>query len=155
MSTDPDAGLALERARAAPGIDPIAARQLGVPIRIRSIGGEHAGWFVPEVADDRIAGFVQLDPAMRVHRRSSFRRSAGSLDGCPSLATWTDPATIRDRATAELRPGESPGEPFLSFDGVPDRLAWVTPTRGPQGGRLIFVAGDYAYSKPWEGDSTG
>ena len=49
-------------------------------------------------------------------------------------------------ASAQMRPGEVAGTPFLSFDGVPDRLAWAVPVNGPDGPRMGWVAGAAVWS---------
>ena len=45
-----------------------------------------------------------------------------------------------------MRSGESAADPYLSFDGAPDRLAWAVPVGGPHGPRTVYVAGDTAWS---------
>ena len=50
----------------------------------------------------------------------------------------------RERSGADLEFGQ----PFLSFDMNPDRIAWVVPATGPDGtGRRVFVAGEAVFER--------
>lgn len=99
-------------------------------------GRRPTGWFVPAVVDDLLLGYALVEPDGRLRRWSTFQRHPGGLAGCPPAAGWLDPEVVRDMARRAGEPGE-PGDPFLSFDGVPDRLAWAVPV----GDGLVFVAG--------------
>lgn len=108
---------------------------LGTPIAVRDASGTVSSWFVPLVAGDRLTGFVELLPDL-THRRTS--RFADP----PPASSWLDPAAIGDRASTAMAPGETAGDPYLSFDGAPDRIAWAVPVHSGDGDRLVFVAGD-------------
>jgi hypothetical protein len=107
------------------------------PVPVRSPDGAPAGWFVPVARDDSLLGFIQLDAAGRFHRSSMF--PPGAKVG---TADWLDAATIRSRARSQMDPEEELGEPVLSYDGHPDRLAWLVTSTRPDGRtRRVFVAG--------------
>jgi hypothetical protein len=101
-----------------------------------------AGWFAPVIVDDLIAGYFRADAALGDWRFSSFQRRQGTLDGCPPASLWLDRAEVTRRALAAARSGETAAEPVLSFDGVPDRIAWAVRLFDQEGGsRILFVAG--------------
>lgn len=119
---------------------------VGEPVRIRDELGRFHGWFVPLVEGDRIVGFIELDEYL-IHRRTSrFAARAGSAEHPPPATWWLDPTTVLEHARPVLGAQERAGEPYLSFDGVPDRLAWAIPVTGPEGNRLVYVAGTAAWS---------
>jgi hypothetical protein len=122
---------------------------VGTPVPVRAPSGALHSWFVPVVADgERLAGFLQLLPDETLMRFSSFPTP-------PPAADWLDAKTIRRRARAGQRPGETPGPPFLTYDRNPDRLAWgVLFTDASGAERLVLVAGDAVYSPP-AGGSVG
>ncbi|MDQ7991668.1 MAG: hypothetical protein AAGC63_01890 [Propionicimonas sp.] len=134
------------RARAAESHD--TAALAGAPIRVRDAAGSQVAWFVPLVAGEALAGFVELLPDLTHRRTSWFGSPPGSPHGCPPAAWWTDPEVVSQRAAATLRPDETAGTPYLSFDTAPDRLAWAVPVDGPGGPRTIFVAGEAVWSGP-------
>lgn len=114
---------------------------LGEPLPIRDAAGVRTGWFVPLVDGARIVGFVELLEDLAHRRTSGF--------GTPTCAAaWLDPGVVGNRALRETGPGEVLGEPYLSFDGSPDRLAWAVPVGGPRGPRIVWVAGEAAWSGP-------
>lgn len=137
------------RARAAEFTDSPAL--LGEPVPVRDAAGGLTSWFVPLVSGDLLAGFVELEPDLTHHRTSWFGQPSGSLAGCPPAAWWLDPGTVRSHAAAALLADEIAGTPYLSFDGSRDRLAWAVPVRGPGGHRLVYVAGEAAWSGPAAG----
>lgn len=105
---------------------------------------------------DTLLGFLQILPDLALMRSSSFQRHAGSVEGCPEAAAWLDSAVIRQRASARLRRGEQPGEPFLTYDGQPTRLVWAVPVTARSGrARVIFVAGDYVFEPRRDGGRLG
>ena len=53
--------------------------------------------------------------------------------------------TVWRVAAALLRDGEHAAEPFLSYDGVVDKLAWAVPIVGPDPDGVVFVAGTAAW----------
>lgn len=110
------------------------------PIRIvePGSGGLHS-WFVPVAIDEELTGFAELRPDLELMRFSSFPSSARVRD-------WTDPETIRRRAEALSRTGESLREPVLTYDREPSRVAWAVTAVDPAGrSRTLYVTGDYAY----------
>lgn len=131
-----------ERVRAAAGAFTDAPTQLAEPLPIRDVDGRLAAWFVPLIDGSTIVGFVEVLPDLTHRRTSSFGGRGGGMDA----ADWVDPDVVARRAAAHLRPGEVPGTPFLSFDGVPDRLAWAVPVNGLDGPRMVWVAGVAVWS---------
>lgn len=108
--------------------------------------GRLHSWFVPVAVGDKLAGFAELRPDLEFLRYSSFQRRPGNTAGLPELAAWTDPETIRQRAASLSGPNETLGEPVLTYDRAPSRLAWAIPATDPAGRtRTLYVAGDYAY----------
>lgn len=117
-------------------------------------GGELHSWFVPFAVGERLAGFAELRPDLELVRYSGFE--PGETAELPALAAWTDPDAIRRRAATVAAPGETLGEPVLTYDGVPSRLAWrVTATDAAGRERALFVAGDHAYAQPSGPRETG
>jgi hypothetical protein len=103
--------------------------------------GRLHSWFVPVAVGDRLAGFAELRPDLELLRYSGFPPSS-----LPPLAAWADLETVRKRAAGLAREDETLGEPVLTYDGAPSRLAWaVTATDAAGRSRRLFVAGDYAY----------
>lgn len=128
----------------APG--PAAGRELGhevgEAIPVRTPAGEPAGWFVPVLSGDRLAGFYQLGADLRADRYSA-------LGAAVAATGWTDPAAVLATARRHLLPGEEPGEPFLSYDQSPSRLAWIVPLRDRAGDSpTLYVAGDVCWRAP-------
>lgn len=120
-----------------------ASGRVGVAIPVVAPGGAREGWFVPVLAGDRIAAFFQLLPDGELARYSSFERRGQGLGACPPAEVWVDAAAIRRRVEARARPGEAVGEPALSYDEAPARLAWAVPVVGEDGAaRRVFVAGN-------------
>src|SRR5207253_2549221 len=63
--------------------DPLARRaRVNDPIPVCSPSGELDSWFIPLTAEQRLLGFLQLEPDLRLHRYSSFQRTPGSSEGC-------------------------------------------------------------------------
>lgn len=114
---------------------------LGEPVGILDSSGVQTGWFVPLVDGARIKGFVELRADLQHRRTAGF--------GTPvCAAAWLDPAVVRNRAERETGPADVLGEPYLSFDGAPDRIAWAVPVGGPRGPRIVWVAGEATWSGP-------
>ena len=85
---------------------------------------------------------AELLPDLTFVRYSSFQHR-------PELAAWTDTGTIRRRARTLSRTDESLGEPVLTYDRDPSRLAWTVSATDPAGDtRTLYVAGDHAYEQP-------
>jgi hypothetical protein len=112
-------------------------------VRISAPDGAAAGWLVGLLIGERLIGFAQLDDALRYRRYSSF---AGAE---PPAGDWLESSVVLSRAREQAGPDLDLGEPFLSFDVSPDRIAWVVPATSPDGtGRRLFVAGDEVFERP-------
>jgi len=148
----PDRARAAAAAAIASGPAAIAAAREGRlldPVAIRDPAGDTAGWVVGLASGETLIGLIQIEADGRYRRFASFQRRAGTLDGCPPVADWFDPPTIRERAEALAGAGERLGTLVLTYDGNPDRLAWAVETTSPAGERSrILVAGAYAYRSP-------
>jgi hypothetical protein len=104
--------------------------------------GEAAGWFVGLVIGELLLGFAQLDEALRFRRYSSF---AGAE---PAAKDWLESSVVLARARGRSSEDLAFGQPYLSFDMSPDRIAWVVPSTGPDGtGRRVFVAGEAVFER--------
>lgn len=128
---------------------PAGTKQLAaLPVRTQQAMLE--SWFVPLVAQDvkqeRLVAYLRFTPGHVLRGISSFLSQPSRLDSCPLAADWLDEHRIAARAQALGAPGEHAGAPMLSFDGVPDRLAWAVPLQGPgAASRWVFVAGTSAW----------
>lgn len=112
-----------------------------IPVVDPTDAGLHS-WFVPIAVGEQLAGFAELLPDLTFVRYSSFQHR-------PELAAWTDTGTIRRRARTLSRTDESLGEPVLTYDRDPSRLAWTVSATDPAGDtRTLYVAGDHAYEQP-------
>jgi hypothetical protein len=98
-------------------------------------------WFVPVIAQDRLVAYLRFMPEHTLKGISTFARRPERIDDCPLAADWLDEKHIASRARSLCASGETPGEPMLSFDGAPDRIAWAVPLQGSHGQRWVFVAG--------------
>lgn len=140
-------------------IGSVAARRSGrvgqpIPVR-RPDGGVHS-WFVPVTVGDRLAGFFEFLPDLTLMRYSSFQRQEDSVEGCPPADSWIDADTVRRRVDAKARPGERVGEPYLTFDREPSRLAWAAILTSPGGAtRTLYIAGDAIWEASPPSDSFG
>jgi hypothetical protein len=127
--------------------------RVGTPIAVLAPDGSLDSWFVAVTVGDRLAGFFQLLPDLTLMRYSSFQRREDTLEGCPAAGSWTDADSIRRRAQAHARPGETAGEPVLSYDRAPSRLAWTVSLTAPDGTtRKLCVAGHAVWEAPPAGD---
>jgi hypothetical protein len=106
---------------------------IGEPLLVRAPDGSPESWFVPLVDGTELVGFVQLGLDLALRRISSLPAPA---------ASWLDPAVVVRVARRVARDDERLGEPVLSYDSSPDRLAWAVPV---EGGGTVFVTGDYAW----------
>jgi len=102
---------------------------------------EFIGWFVPVVTGDRLVGFFVLEPDLFLRRWSTFQWHRDTLDGCPPASDWLDRSLIAQRALAAADGTAGAGHPVLSFEHVPDRIAWLVPV----GDRRVYVAGTAAW----------
>jgi hypothetical protein len=115
-------------------------------IPVEAPKGAMHSWFVPVSHGERLLGFFELTPELDVRRYSSFQKHEGNLDGCPPLTDWVDPATVREKVSQHVSTGTTVGEPYLSFDTYPSRLAWAVPVIRADGStRFMFVAGDTVF----------
>lgn len=111
-------------------------------IQVTAPDGAAAGWFVGLVRSERLLGFAQFDEALRFRRYSSF---AGAE---PAAKDWLESSVVLSRARERSGADFEFGQPFLSFDMNPDRIAWVVPATGPDGaGRRVFVAGEAVFER--------
>ncbi|HVB41855.1 MAG TPA: hypothetical protein VNF47_04010 [Streptosporangiaceae bacterium] len=126
-----ETGAWLAASSAPPGARTLAA------IPVRDSSGDVESWFVPVAIGESLVGYVRV---------SQDGSSYSALGQGQPLAAWTDPAQVRQVAErAGFRVG---GIPFLGYDGVPARLAWVVPLSG---GGVAYVTGDAVWpSRPRE-----
>jgi hypothetical protein len=111
-------------------------------IPVTAPDGMPAGWFVGLIIDERLVGFAQFDEALRFRRYASF---AGAE---PAATDWLEAPAVLSRARERSAGDLEFGEPFLSYDMTPDRIAWIVPATGPDGaGRRVFVAGTEVFER--------
>jgi hypothetical protein len=130
--------------------DPLVKREgtLLEPIPIVNVKGDTEAWFVGVGVNELLAGFFQIDIQLNLMRYSSFQRKTSSLDGCPKIDTWTNSDTIIKNARKSASSEEKLGEPFLTYDGNINRIAWGVPTQTADNQtRIIYVAGEFVYTK--------
>jgi len=130
--------------------------EVRVAIPVEAPRGLLHSWFVPVLHRDLLLGFFELTPELDVRRYSSFQQREGSVEGCPSALDWIDVTAIRRKVAQRLGAGVTMGEPYLSFDTYPSRLAWAVPTTLPdRTSRLVFVAGNHVFESRSGPKSTG
>ncbi len=116
------------------------------PLRITDAAGTAAGWMVPLAFEDRLLGFAHLGDDGTFHRYAAFHQRPRDVENCPSVASWTDPRTIRARARLAVDADARLTDPVLTSDGSPDRLVWrVTAIDRDGRRRHVHVAGDHAW----------
>jgi len=152
-STAPEADAVWASARSAlvrPGVTDQLVRErgtVGAPIPIehpeRDAASGPVGWFIPVTIDDLLAGFFVFDPDGALRRWSTFQRHSGDLTGCPTAVSWTSASAIVRTARQAGVPGD-PDEPYLSYDRVPDRIAWIVPFPTA----AVYVAGAAYWTAP-------
>jgi hypothetical protein len=120
---------------------------VGHPLVVEHPQGQQHSWFVPVLARKKLIGFLELDLDLTPLRFSSFQRRSGVLEGSPEAEAWLDQEAVKKKAAKLAGAGEVVGEPYLSYDSVPSRLAWAVPIRSRSGKkeRLVYVAGDAVY----------
>ncbi|KMY67575.1 hypothetical protein AAU61_12305 [Desulfocarbo indianensis] len=134
--------------RAAPAWQTPKGAGFAKPLAVRHAGGGLESWLAPLVAGDRLTGYLRLEPDLSLREKVSFMRRPGELGDCPEAAWWLDPGHARKTAAGLAGPGEELGQPVLTYDQAPSRLAWAVPLVTPAGGRrLIMVAGRHAYEQ--------
>ena len=119
-------------------------------------GGTHS-WVVPVVVKGRPVGYVRIrDEGLSFLGFASLRRQAQGAEPHPSSETWLSPAWALERAKTLAKAGERLSPPVLTFDRVPDRLAWKVEAVSRSGEvRSILVAGDTAYLQQASEDTIG
>ena len=123
------------------------AIRVGEPLVISYPGGGQHSWFVPLLIGTKLAGFAQILPSLVPLRVSSFRKHSQDCDACPDAADWIDADHIMARAASVARADEQLSGPVLTFDQVPDRIAWKVLAKSASGEapRILFVAGSAVY----------
>jgi hypothetical protein len=128
--------------------------QVGEPLPVSyPQGGQHS-WFVPLLLGTKLVGFAQILPSLVVLRVSSFCKHPHDSNACPDVADWIDVDRIHTKAASMARADEQLSQPVLSFDQVPDRIAWrVLATSSVTGSvpRVLFVAGSFVYEGGGDG----
>jgi hypothetical protein len=121
-----------ERARRLAGASAPAGSRVLDPIAVRTPGGDVESWFVPVVLGGAFVGYVRVGPG----------GAAYSQFGAPQdVAGWTSPAAVQAAAAASGLVPADDAEPYLGYDGVPARIAWVVPLAD---GGVAYVAGPSA-----------
>ncbi len=119
---------------------------IGNPIRILTPAGKMQSWFVPVIITQRLAGFFQLSHTGEFIRFSSFNTTPGVFDACPLVDDWLSKDKIVVAAESLAYDDEILDTPFLSYDGSPDRIAWLVKAQRPNGKcRNLMVTGDVVY----------
>lgn len=122
--------------------------KISVPIRIVDPDGTLNSWFVAVQVRDKLAGYLQLSPDLVLMRYASFWRGEEGFKSCPDARSWLDPFYIRERAQTVARPAEHLGEPYLTYDKSPTRIAWGVKTTDEEGEEsVILVAGESAFRR--------
>jgi hypothetical protein len=120
--------------------------RIGTPIRLFTPLGDMHSWFVPVLIVERLVGFFQLDSVGEFMRFSSFNTSPGVFDTCPSADNWLNRNRIIMTAKSMAHDNEILDKPFLSYDGSPERIAWIVKARSSAGEcRNLMVTGDVVY----------
>ena len=147
--------LARDRLRSWPGVEPLARGQgkVGRPIPVEHPRGVVTHWFVPVAVDRSLAGYFLFDASRHLQSYSSLLRHRDTVEGAPDLGSWTNAERVSEVASGAAG-GRKLGEPYLTYDGVPSRLAWAVPLDS-EGKSVVYVAGDFAYTRPLDADSTG
>jgi hypothetical protein len=114
---------------------------------VRTLAGAFDHWYVPVLSGTRLVAFLRFTAHGELRGLSSFVRTPADLESSPIADDWTNPVTVRHRAETLKQEGEAVGDPFLSFDGAPDRLAWAVPLISGTKRRWIFVAGKAAWAE--------
>jgi hypothetical protein len=120
--------------------------QLLDAVPLQSPNGDLAGWVVGVATPPHLVGIIQLTADGTFHRYASFQRRPGSDEGCPTIDSWFDEATILTNARSLVAPETQLSHPVLTYDQHPDRLVWsVEATSEDDEAQKIYVAGDYVY----------
>jgi hypothetical protein len=124
---------------------------VGCALPVLAPEGELHSWFVPVTMSDKLVAFFQFLPNGVLMRFSSFQRKPGEIDSCPKAEDWLNMDKIQANAAIQRQENETIGKPVLTYDRVPDRLAWVVPLTNERGEvRYVYVAGETVYTSPSE-----
>jgi hypothetical protein len=119
------------------------------PLPVMIPGGGLHSWWVPLQVKDRLVAFFQFQSDGTLMRFSAFQRQGKSFDACPALADWHDPDRIKSIALELIDLPANAQEPYLSYDGSPERLVWVVEITPEEAAPVkVYVAGNYAYRAP-------
>lgn len=147
--------LARDLLKSWPGVEPLVRRhgKVGQPLPVEHPRAVVTHWFVPVAVEGSLAGYFLFDAKAQLQSYSSFLRRPGTVEGAPDLGSWTKAERVSEVAAGAAH-GRKLGEPFLTYDGVPSRLAWAVPWDS-DGDGVVYVTGGFAYSKPLDAESTG
>jgi hypothetical protein len=147
---------ALDHLKSGAGIETVVRQRgrVGRPIPVEHPRGSITHWFVPVAIDERLAGYLLFDAKRELRGYSSFLRGSDTVEGAPDLGSWTDPEVVLKTA-AKSASGRIFGEPYMTYDGVPSRLAWAVPIQSEGGPAVLYVAGEHMYTRPHGTESTG
>jgi hypothetical protein len=134
VSLDEVRGAAEALRRKVVGDPSIGSATIEPPIAILGPDDALDSWFVGFTKDERLLGFLQLEPDLTLHRYSAFERP-------PPASVWLDPDAVRAHAQAAVSSEDELGDPVLTYRESRDRLTWNVPIRNRPG--TIYVAGDY------------
>lgn len=102
--------------------------------------------FTPLLLKGRILGYFIHDLTGAIQSHSKFGHIEQNGATGYQANNWLDPDHIKEVARSKLPPHAVINQVFLSFDKVPDRLAWRVESSVGHGTQIVvFVAGDYAY----------
>jgi hypothetical protein len=119
---------------------------LASPIPVMSPAGSQAAWFVGVTVSGKLVGYLLLDRDGNFLKWSSFQHHPGSLAECPDAADWTSPQRVLETAKRTVDAGVRLETPFLSYDGVLDRLAWRVAAIDRHGSiKTLCVAGTFVF----------
>jgi hypothetical protein len=134
VSQDDVRGAAEVLRRKVVGDPSVGSATIESPIPVVGPDGALDSWFVGFTTDERLLGFLQLEPDLTLHRYSAFERP-------PPASVWLDPDAVRAHARAAVSSEDELGDPVLTYRDSRDRLTWSVPIRNrPQ---TVYVAGDY------------
>ena len=105
------------------------ARRFGA-LRVRTLASVPHHWFVAVVVGERLMAHVRFTLEREPMAVSFFLQHPDRLEASPLAADWLEPELMRSRAASVASADETIGEPILSFDGAPDRVAWAAPCSG-------------------------
>ena len=146
MSQEPSPGIDAARDVAltavSRGMAPdLSGGEIGTPIPVRHPDGSVESWFVPVTRGDRLAGYVRITAALQFQSASSF-----AADAQPEAATWLDAGRVAATALQSTPGATVIGEPVLTYDRFPARIAWAVPVRLPDTVEVtVYVAGATAW----------